>query len=247
MRISIQQILQGPTALENALTTQIPQSPQEGRSLSWLNQIINTLQSRKPGFWKKDKIAYHFTLGYAFQQAANLATPDSPEKKALLEGALTNFKAIQKWPKKYAELAFYVINNQAQTMTALGQEWPEVEEVCLDAFEIHPTRAESLVQIIKHYLTTQEWPIAYIFSSYCREHHYDHFPTNDHWGLDPELYNWKLLDMHTAVCFNMGNMEEASLTFNTLMLRLDQQPQLFTDEQITKLREKKALFQQEPA
>jgi|GEM_PF-3273078 len=184
-----------------------------------------------------------FYLGWTHEMAAS-ASCELEIRKYHLEKALAYFLEFIRSGKRYGEPLYYSYLASGFIMQALQYEWPETEESFLSAFESDPARGESLRAIIKYYSAIQQLDIAYIFSSYSKQHFLDQAPAQAKWGFEAAIYSWKVLDLHTAVCFQLGRMDEAVETFFQLLSRTQRQPELFAPAEIEKIQGNAKLFQQ---
>jgi tetratricopeptide (TPR) repeat protein len=210
-----------------------------GKYVTFIDLLNNTVLVKG----KNMAATKDFYLGWTHEMAANAAS-ELEIRKYHFEKALTYFLEFIRSGKAGGEPLYYSYMASGSIMHALQYEWPVAEESFLSAFESDPARGESLRAMIKYYSAIQQWDIAYIFSSYSKQHFLDQAPAQAKWGFDAAIYSWKVLDLHAAVCFQLGRMDEAGETFFQLLSRTARQPELFAPGEIEKIQVNAKLFQQ---
>jgi hypothetical protein len=206
--------------------------------------FIRLLSTGKLTAGKKRLDIQNFYLAYFYEQAARHAT-DPQIRISLLEKALMHYQQIRQKENAKGEHLYYSLWHTGLIMDLLEGPWPAVEDRFLAAYEQEPTRGESLEAIIRHYIKIQQWPVAYIFSAFAKDRFLGRPPSSSaKWGPNAAFYHWKVLDIHTAVCFNMGMREEATHTFSILLARTKEQPGLFSPKEIENIQDKVKIIQE---
>jgi hypothetical protein len=184
-----------------------------------------------------------FFLGYFYDQAA-LHSQDADSRKGYLEKALIYYQDYKKSGRPNVEAYYYCLLESGHIMNALEYAWSSTEQTFLMAFEFSPARAEPIEALMRHYIASGEWAIAYIFSAFSMAHFWGK-PPNPYpkWGFHLAFYNWKVLDLHTSICVQLGGMEEARESFLQLFHLTQQRPELFSQQQMEKIHANLPLFQ----
>ena len=60
--------------------------------------------------------------------------------------------------------------------------------------------------------------------------------------VDEALYTWRFLEVHAASCFYTGRKDEAKASFQELMNLIQNSPQSFTAEDVSKIRSNSQFF-----
>jgi hypothetical protein len=177
---------------------------------------------------RKNSAVDHFCLGYQSQ------------KEDKFSDALGYYEKAAQGLK--GEAAFYARYQSGIIAQQLDHPWPEIEERLLGAFQCLPERGEPILKIIHYYQWQQQWPIAYLYSKFAKEQFYGRLPAEGLWGLDKGLYTWKVLDVHKVSCYHVGNLEEATKTYSMLCRLVDECPDSFMTDDITRIVRQKFLF-----
>jgi hypothetical protein len=240
----IELIAAGPAFVQNVFSACWGEVKSAGSSLTEKYQGIIELIKTGTIIRGKNKTALEqFYLGYFHEQAA-FNTTDKKEKRMLLETALSHYHEYMKIGKGKGEENYYSRLHAGYIMHAFGYSWPKTEEVLLNAYETDPARGESMELIIHYYMSVGEYAIAYIFSLFSKDMFYGRMPFPERkWGLDPDFYNWRVLDIHVAICCQLGQFDEAADVFSVLKRQTRIHPELLSQEEITKIGEKSKLFQ----
>jgi len=136
----------------------------------------------------------------------------------------------------YEEERFYSQFRIGTIMTALEMPWQETHQELMKAYAMDPRRAEPIKAIIDHYLMTQEWHLAYIYTKFAVTtlHNNNPYPSALLF-VDEALYNWRFLEVHAAACVYTGKKEEGKTTFNQLLDCLRKNPQWFNPDEVQKI------------
>ncbi|GGB24006.1 hypothetical protein GCM10011511_54870 [Puia dinghuensis] len=107
----------------------------------------------------------------------------------------------------------------AESMDFLKEEWPKTQELLLSAYSLYMQKAESLAEIIRHYMTAKKWNIAYLFSSFAYKECNGRPPALDVIGgmININLYEWELLLYYSICCYFTGRGQEAKMLRKQLM------------------------------
>jgi hypothetical protein len=190
---------------------------------------------------KANEAARRFYMGYCLERRAQ-AMEDRSTRNEWCANALGHFTAFLEICRHKGEPAYYALLKSAQLMVALEYPWRKAEGLLLEAFEIMPGRGEAIETIQRHYLSTGEFPVAYIFTSYAFQAYFMRSPSTDKWGVNETFYKWRVLDQHIAACFNMGLRDEAGHFFNQLVELTRRDPGYFEPSDIQRIQVKSELF-----
>jgi tetratricopeptide (TPR) repeat protein len=114
----------------------------------------------------------------------------------------------------FAEEVYYALFRVAESMSRLGEPWPQVQDAYLRAWEYRPTRAEPLYVIAHRYRINQRYALGYLFAE--RAAHIP-LPEEDTLFVSAEVYTWRALD-EQAVCASwIGKNDEALALFQSLL------------------------------
>jgi glycosyltransferase involved in cell wall biosynthesis len=143
----------------------------------------------------------------------------------------------------YEEERFYSQYRVASVKRLMEMPWSEVHQEALKAYAMEPSRAEPLKLIIEHYFMIGEWQLAYIYTKFCMEQFHDKNPyPNKLLFVDESLYKWRILEFHSAACFYTGRLGEAKSIYLKLKQVVDQHPELFSQEDLNKIRSNEQFF-----
>ena len=113
-----------------------------------------------------------------------------------------DFTNARKWYARRAEMAgfdeesYYAMARLADTMSRLGEPWPEVQDAYLRAWEYRPWRAEPLYAIARCYRLDERYQLGYLFAERAAQ---IPLPEQDVLFVGDEVYTWRALD-EMAVC-----------------------------------------------
>ena len=117
------------------------------------------------------------------------------------------------------EEVYYATYRLAESMSYLGEPWPDVERAYLRAWEFRPTRAEALHAIAVRYRGEQHYQSAYAFARRAAD---IPFPDGDLFvPRYTDIYTWRATD-EQAVCASwIGRHTEAFTLCRRLLTRPD--------------------------
>jgi glycosyltransferase involved in cell wall biosynthesis len=136
----------------------------------------------------------------------------------------------------YEEERFYSQFRIGTIMKVLEMPWCDTHQALIKAYAMDPLRGEPIKVIIDHYLSTQEWSLAYVYTKFAVTtlHNNNPYPTRLLF-VDESLYNWRFLEVHAAASIYCGKKEEARQTFNQLLDVLRKNPQWFNADEVQKI------------
>jgi len=176
-----------------------------------------------------------FYTAQSYHDSATL--PDNREEnEERLRRSMKYYKERVNRLDGYEEERFYSQFRIGTIMTALEMPWSETHEVFMKSYAMDPLRGEPIKAIIDHYLMTQEWHLAYVYTKFAVTtlHGNNPYPTRLLF-VDEALYNWKFLEVHAAACVYTGRKEEAKAIFNQLLDILRRNPQWFNPDEVQKI------------
>lgn len=136
----------------------------------------------------------------------------------------------------YEEERFYSQFRIGTIMNILEYPWAETHQTLLKAYAMDPLRAEPIKAIIDHYLQTQEWHMAYVYTKFARTTFHNNNPYPGRLlFVDESLYNWKFLEVHAAACVYTGRKEEGKATYDEMVSIMRKNPQWFSQDEVNKI------------
>jgi len=176
-----------------------------------------------------------FYTAQSYHDSATL--PDNREEnEERLRRSMKYYKERVNRLDGYEEERFYSQFRIGTIKMSLETPWAETHQEFMKAYAMDPLRAEPIKAIIDHYLMTQEWHLAYVYTKFARTtmHGNNPYPTRLLF-VDESLYNWKFLEVHAAACVYTGRKEEGRATFNELTIILRNNPNWFTPDEVQKI------------
>lgn len=134
-----------------------------------------------------------------------------------------DFADAHTWYKRRTEMGgfdeeiYYSLLRVADTMSRLGEPWPDVQDAYLRAWEFRPWRAEALHAIAHRYRTEQRYRLGYFFAERAAQ---IRLPEQDKLFVNSEVYAWRAMD-EQAVCASWLGRHEEAFTLCRRILRLD--------------------------
>lgn len=144
---------------------------------------------------------------YVFYLAQSYRDADQPEL------ALHHYRrriALGGWPEEVGYAAYQV----AVLAHRLGQPWPEVQQLFLEAHALWPRRAEPLHHLARHYQETGQWALAHLFLSRAAELP---LPAGNDLFVEEEVYRFQVPIDFAASCHYAGELETAIALANRLL------------------------------
>ena len=138
---------------------------------------------------------------------------------------MEDFVGARRWCERRVEMGgcdeevYWAMYRLAESMSNLGEPWPDVEEAYLKAWKFRPTRAEALHAIAFRYRAEQQYKSAYLFAQRAAE---IPFPEEDLFvPRYADIYAWRATD-EQAVCASwIGKHAEAFTLCRGLVARPD--------------------------
>ena len=138
---------------------------------------------------------------------------------------MEDFVNARRWCERRVEMGgcdeevYWGMYRLAESMSNLGEPWPDVQEAYLKAWEFRPTRAEALHAIAFRYRNEQRYKCAYQFAQRAAE---IPFPEKDLFvPRYADIYAWRATD-EQAVCASwIGRHAEAFRLCRRLLARPD--------------------------
>ncbi len=207
-------------------------------SLPWrwvgvLHEYLDTgepmLQPRVPGFLinvtpdgARSADPQKFTKDAAVLEAALLVEPDnlryrfylaqSYKDGGQLEAALTNYQlraAVGGWDEE----AWYSLYECARLSLRLGLAHEKIVSEFLSAYQVRPSRAESLTGLATYFRSRQEWHNAYMVASQAAQ-----IPQPaDRLFVDVTVYHWRAKDELALAAFYTDRKLQAQYLWSNLL------------------------------
>ena len=135
-----------------------------------------------------------------------------------------DFVNARKWYERRVEMGgcdeevYYAMYQIAESMSNLGEPWPDVEDAYLKAWQFRPTRAEPLYAIAYRCRVEQRYKFAYLFAESAAK---IPLPEEDRIFVSADVYAWRATD-EQAVCASwVGRHAEAFTLCRRLLARPD--------------------------
>jgi len=138
---------------------------------------------------------------------------------------LGDFAAARDWCVRRIEMGgcgeevYWAMYLLAESMSNLGEPWPDVEDAYLKAWEFRPTRAEALHAIAFRYRVERRYTFAYLFAQRANE---IPFPDADLFvPRYADIYAWRATDELAVCASQIGRHNEAFTLCRRLLARPD--------------------------
>ena len=137
-----------------------------------------------------------------------------------------DFANARTWYARRAEMSgfdeetYYSLNRVADTMSRMGEPWPDVQDAYLRAWEFRPWRAESLYHIARCYRLDQRYQLGYLFAERAAQ---TPLPEQDVLFVGSEVYAWRALD-EQAVCASWIGKHDETVAICRYILSRDDVP-----------------------
>jgi glycosyltransferase involved in cell wall biosynthesis len=183
-----------------------------------------------------------FYTAQSYHDSASM--PDNREEnEERLRRALKYYKERVNRTDGYAEEIYYSQFRVGTIMRSLEEPWSLTHQELLKAYNMDPTRGESIKIIIDYYLQVNEWNMAYLYTKFAKVNFHGKNPyPNRLLFVDEALYIWKFAEAHAAACFYTGRMDEAKATYQEIVSISKSHPQYFTPEDFGKLQQNAQFF-----
>jgi glycosyltransferase involved in cell wall biosynthesis len=183
-----------------------------------------------------------FYTAQSYHDSASM--PDNREEnEERLRRALKYYKERVNRTDGYAEEIYYSQFRVGTIMRSLEEPWNLTHQELLKAYNMDPTRGESIKIIIDYYLQVNEWNMAYLYTKFAKVNFHGKNPyPNRLLFVDEALYIWKFAEAHAAACFYTGRMDEAKATYQEIVNISKSHPQYFTPEDFGKLQQNAQFF-----
>jgi glycosyltransferase involved in cell wall biosynthesis len=139
---------------------------------------------------------------------------------------LKDFAKARRWAARRAQLGdgdeevYFCMYLVAESMSKLGEPWPEVQDAFLRAWEFRPTRAETLYEIAFRYRADERYHLGHLFAKRAAE---IPIPAEDSSFVRTQIYNWRAAD-EQAVCASWIDKHEESFAICRRLLARDDLP-----------------------
>jgi len=183
-----------------------------------------------------------FYTAQSYHDSASM--PDNREEnEERLRRALKYYKERVNRTDGYAEEIYYSQFRVGTIMRSLEEPRSLTQKELLKAYNMDPTRGESIKIIIDYYLQVNEWNMAYLYTKFAKVNFHGKNPyPNRLLFVDEALYIWKFAEAHAAACFYTGRMDEAKATYQEIVNISKSHPQYFTPEDFGKLQQNAQFF-----
>ena len=150
-------------------------------------------------------------LFYLAQSYRDAGTPENQAK------SIEWYEKRAKMMNGFWEEIYYSLLMSSSLKGALKYPIHEIIESYLKCGKANIYRVEHLIPVILHYQHNKEFDIAYIYSSHAMKFAgKSPFPKSSLF-IDPEVYEWRIFDLHTISCYYSGRREEGTNTYKQLI------------------------------
>jgi hypothetical protein len=198
-------------------------------ALTYFNSLLTQL--RNDGEVPEKYIKYLYE-GHLSHEASKLCNNNAAAYERFLLRSKDCYTEYLISHQHNKEISYFAQWQMGLLQEKLGFQWPEVEETLLRSSTLHPERGEAMRHVIQHYRNTNEYGIAYIYSSIAKDEYFGRLPEDIKWFGDASFYQWKVLNYHASICARIGNTREVEETITKLWKITQDHPEYFTHEQI---------------
>lgn len=135
----------------------------------------------------------------------------------------------------YSEERYYSQYRIGVIMSILEEPWVLTKNELLKAYSLDTLRVEPFRVIVNHYLSIDEYEMAYIYSTFSIKFVGQNPYPKRLLSIDVSLYDWKLLETHVKIALLTKRKDEAMLVYNKLLKLSENQPMLFTEADIKRI------------
>jgi hypothetical protein len=107
-----------------------------------------------------------FLTAQYYTQTASLVERET-DGHYLQEKARYYLGQVLRSPVAKLEHRYWALWNQYKILTAQRKPWPELMEMLLRLYALAPSRAQAIKEILHHYILSEEWNLAYLFSKFA--------------------------------------------------------------------------------
>ena len=144
---------------------------------------------------------------YLAQSYRDAITPENQEK------SLHWYEKRAEMTNGFWEEIYYSLLMAASLKAQLGRPTHEVLESYIKCGASNRLRAEHLIPLVLHYQHEKDFETSYIYSSHAMKvAGKSPFP-NSSLFIDPNIYEWRIFDLHAINCYYTGRQQEAKDTW----------------------------------
>jgi len=193
--------------------------------LEKISKSLNTNQKKFSNFYK----------GYFYQELTKYQF-DSKERQFFMKQAVDHYNLYLDKADVKDQVTYFAQWQVGLLLEKLNYPWVVVQNLLSNACKTDPKRGETVKKLVDHYISVRDWPIAYEHSLLSINCYYANNPIAiRHWYVDPDSYNWKVLDNHAQICLNISNQAEAEDTYVKLLHYVLNKSDEFDDTQIKQI------------
>ena len=133
---------------------------------------------------------------------------------------LGDYANARRWYQRRADMGgweeevYYSLYRVGESMSQLGEPWPEIQDVWLRAYESRPTRAEALHAIACHYRKQGRYQLGHLFAQRAVS---IPVPQEDILFVWAAAHSWAARDELAVCASNLGRHSEAFTLFRELL------------------------------
>lgn len=183
-----------------------------------------------------------FYTAQSYHDSASIKN-NKEENEERLRRSLKYYKERIERRDGYYEEISYSQYKIAYIMNLLEEPWGIIHQEYLKAYTMDTLRAEPIKAIIDHYMSINDWNLAYLYTKFAIDTFHEKSPYPKRLlFIDQSLYEWTLLEAHSASCFYTNRKEESLHYFNKLIEKSKNKKELFTESDLMKIEYNKKYF-----
>lgn len=180
-----------------------------------------------------------FYTAQSYHDSASIKDNKEENEERLRRSLKYYNERIQRRDGYYEEIS-YSQYRIACIMELLEEPWNIIHQEYLKAYNMDVLRAEPIKGIIDHYMNVNEWDLAYLYTKFSIETFQEKNPYPKRLlFIDQSLYEWSLLEAHSAACFYTNRKDDAFHYFSKLLDVSTSKRELFTESDLKKIENNK--------
>lgn len=168
-----------------------------------------------------------FYIGDSYNAAA-MACRDKEKSRKYLILATKYYEEAASGKLDTRDEKYRVYERLAGNKIRLNCSWAEIHQTLLKTYTIDKRHAEPLSKIIEYYISTKQWSIAYVYSSFTFSNFHNNKPIDhDISEIIPCLYQWKIAFYHYIICIQLGKIKDGIQLYRELINLLKNHSDIF--------------------
>jgi hypothetical protein len=181
--------------------------------------------------WNKTDLYWRSFFAAKFGHRSVAYCSNEKEREALFKKSLADYQSFQVTGKnKNTDIHYFTQWQIGLLQHSLGFKWSVAEESFLKAMEYDRKRGEALREIVIYQCLHENWPVAYIYSSYCKTRLLGKIPSNRKWHINVPFYQWKILKYHISILLQLGDIGQSRESAKELFVYYSSNTELSSEE-----------------